>query len=95
MFARNFQVKLNQNEFNQKAKNSMTSEFVKNKLLNSFFSKIFVKTYQFLFSHTIDWGPSPSFFSNIGNFKRINQFLFPLKSSEDRRISDNFMGNKS
>ena len=37
MFARNFQVKLNQNEFNQKAKNSMTSEFVKNKLLNSFF----------------------------------------------------------
>ena len=37
MFARNFQVKLNQNEFNQKAKNSMTSEFVKDKLLNSFF----------------------------------------------------------
>ena len=71
MFARNFQVKLNQNEFNQKAKNSMTSEFVKDKLLNSFFfSKIFVKTYQFLFSHTIDWGPSPSFSSNIGKFKR-------------------------
>ena len=31
----------------------------------------------------------------LSEFKRINQFLFPLKLPENHRFSDDFMGNRS
>ena len=31
----------------------------------------------------------------LGGFKRLNQLLFPLKSSENQRFSDDVRGNRS
>ena len=30
----------------------------------------------------------------LSEFKRVNQILLPVKSSENRRFSDHFMGNR-